>query len=302
MAQTLQLKQQPGTEPRLRKKPLLSLENTEEDKKRRAWTEVRSKKVSPLPTPDTATTDDPFAGMKSSINYQQEIERLKALVPKMDAGKKKTSPRPRSAQYPAEKKKSPVQAQQQHQHQHQGKDASPPSRTRPASALCMSIDSNASVSPPTPTAAPIIGNTTSSSSRATSPTTSSSPYYEGSRMTSPISTPRSLSPAHSDYTAMTIPPVPEEEEDIKTTMGSSEIIPFEEKVHFLEFMQSWTSAAGTGGGWQAAWNMGDYSASESVCSGGSLWAMPMPWQERHSHSTNRNHHHHLHQQQQQYHR
>lgn len=299
MAQTLQLKQQPVVEPRLRKKPLLSLENTEEDKKRRAWTEVRSKKVSPLPTPDTATTDDPFAGMKSSINYQQEIERLKALVPKMDAGKKKTSPRPRSAQYPSEKKKSPVQQQQR-------KDASPPSRTRPASALCMSIDSCVSVPPPTPTTAPLAGNTTSSSSRATSPTTSSSPYYEGSRMTSPISTPRSLSPAQSDYTAMTIPPVPEEEEDIKSTVSSSEIIPFEEKVRFLEFMQSWTSAAGTGGGWQAPWDMGDYSASESVCSGGSLWAMPMPWQDHHNHlnNVNRNPHphhpHHHYQQHQQY--
>ncbi|CDS03899.1 hypothetical protein LRAMOSA06854 [Lichtheimia ramosa] len=91
--------------PRAPKKPLV-LPTPEEDRR-------RQQQQQPLLTPDSHG-DDPFAGMNSSINYQQEIERLKALVPKVDGGaigvigglpgstngvagsRKRMSPRPKS--------------------------------------------------------------------------------------------------------------------------------------------------------------------------------------------------------------
>jgi hypothetical protein len=67
--------------------PKTTVEESTEDKKKQqqrsfssssssAWTEVVSKHHKRHP-------NDPFAGMKSSVDYEQEIERLKQLVPKV---------------------------------------------------------------------------------------------------------------------------------------------------------------------------------------------------------------------------
>ncbi|KAF7727127.1 hypothetical protein EC973_007988 [Apophysomyces ossiformis] len=69
-----------------------SLPMAQDQKKRSVWNDtsaVKKKVLSPL------EDDDPFAGMNSCVDYEAEIERLKALVPKVEA-KKRSSPRPRS--------------------------------------------------------------------------------------------------------------------------------------------------------------------------------------------------------------
>lgn len=62
-----------------------SYNNKEEhDKKRRSaavWTEVVSKH-NKRHSNNNSNVNDPFAGMKSSVDYEQEIERLKQIVPK----------------------------------------------------------------------------------------------------------------------------------------------------------------------------------------------------------------------------
>jgi hypothetical protein len=50
----------------------------DDKKKRSSWTEVIS----------TKKKHDPFAGMKSCVDYEQEIERIKQLVPKVDHRKR----------------------------------------------------------------------------------------------------------------------------------------------------------------------------------------------------------------------
>lgn len=226
---------------------------------------VRKRVSSPLLTPD-GNRDDPFAGMNSSINYQQEIERLKALVPKVDP-KKRPSGRPRSTGIDSSLASGVARQQTHNKSKSQSSfssvlsggnrrgTTSPPSRFRPAST----------------------------ESRATTP--SSSPCYgDGtSRVTSPISTPRSLSPAQSDYTSTTIPPVPEEDEleagdnNKKSMYGQQKhasVITEEEKARFLEFMRSWT---GGWKDWEKSENHHHFNGMESVRSGGSLWAEQMPW-------------------------
>ncbi|KAG0165337.1 hypothetical protein DFQ28_009410 [Apophysomyces sp. BC1034] len=69
-----------------------SIQMAQDQKKRSVWNDtltVKKKVFSPL------DGEDPFAGMNSCIDYEAEIERLKALVPKVEA-KKRPSPRPRS--------------------------------------------------------------------------------------------------------------------------------------------------------------------------------------------------------------
>jgi hypothetical protein len=57
----------------------------EETEKNNQWTEVVSKKKQHY-----TEGRDPFAGMNTSIDYEQEIERLKQLVPKHQQPKKST--------------------------------------------------------------------------------------------------------------------------------------------------------------------------------------------------------------------
>ncbi|KAI8148835.1 hypothetical protein BJV82DRAFT_589818 [Fennellomyces sp. T-0311] len=66
--------------------PSLSMSGDDGKKKRSVWndpTTVKKKVISPT------KEDDPFAGMNTLVDYQQEIERLKALVPKVE--KKRSS-------------------------------------------------------------------------------------------------------------------------------------------------------------------------------------------------------------------
>lgn len=156
--------------PRAPKKPLV-LPTPEDDRRR------QQQQQQPLLTPDSHG-DDPFAGMNSSINYQQEIERLKALVPKVDGGavgviggmpgstnvvagsRKRTSPRPKSYdQKTTNIRRSP-----------------PTTTTRPMSA--------------TPTPRSIVPAPPPSSSSTTA-------------ITSPVPTPRSITPPKDDPMVIT---------------------------------------------------------------------------------------------------
>ena len=62
-----------------------------EDRKKRStgWTEVTSKQSKRNPN-----VNDPFAGMKSCVDYEQEIERLKQIVPKVPRQTTKQSHHP----------------------------------------------------------------------------------------------------------------------------------------------------------------------------------------------------------------
>ncbi|KAL0095058.1 hypothetical protein J3Q64DRAFT_1829507 [Phycomyces blakesleeanus] len=84
-----------GSESTTADEPFPSLVNatTSEKKKRSVWSDTATvkKKVSSVDAP----VNDPFAGMNACVDYEAEIERLKTLVPKVDA-KRRTSPRPKS--------------------------------------------------------------------------------------------------------------------------------------------------------------------------------------------------------------
>ncbi|KAI9489217.1 hypothetical protein BDB00DRAFT_844377 [Zychaea mexicana] len=332
MAQTLQNKQQqqqlPSSKtsttttierPRQLKKPLTlpTLDDMEEEQQKRQQRWSRKGIASPpLLTPESNRDDDPFAGMTTGVNYQQEIERLKSLVPKVDG--KKGGRRPRSVGA-IERKLKPIVSPTG--------GAITTALAAVAAAAAASNNSNTNNSS---------SNSGSSNRRASPPahhqrpsttetTPSSSPYYDAnSRVTSPsLSTPRSLSPVQSDYTSMTIPPVPEEDEEQQQQQHQqppqqqSSVITEEEKTRFLQFMRSWT------GGWKG-WERNDeedeedqvdghYSGMESVRSGGSLWAEQLPWTKQNNHSSrlrrcswqegprSRTHHHHHHQLHHQYH-
>ncbi|GAA5809004.1 hypothetical protein MFLAVUS_002405 [Mucor flavus] len=58
------------------------VEETEDKRKRSGWTEVLSRH-NKRPVYTNKVENDPFAGMKSCVNYELEIERLKQIVPKV---------------------------------------------------------------------------------------------------------------------------------------------------------------------------------------------------------------------------
>ncbi|KAG2235616.1 hypothetical protein INT48_002390 [Thamnidium elegans] len=59
------------------------VEETEDKRKRSGWTEVVSKHNKRPVYNNNKVDNDPFAGMKSCVNYELEIERLKQIVPKV---------------------------------------------------------------------------------------------------------------------------------------------------------------------------------------------------------------------------
>jgi hypothetical protein len=62
------------------------------DRRRNTWAESAKRKLTARSaTAEGPTATDPFAGMKTCINYQQEIERLKTLVPKVEIKKRPLS-------------------------------------------------------------------------------------------------------------------------------------------------------------------------------------------------------------------
>lgn len=58
------------------------VEDTEEKRRRSGWTEVISRH-NKRHVYNSKLEHDPFAGMKSCVDYQQEIERIKQIVPKV---------------------------------------------------------------------------------------------------------------------------------------------------------------------------------------------------------------------------
>lgn len=232
---------------------------------RTAWSDpalTKKRLSSPLLTPD-GSRDDPFAGMNSSINYQQEIERLKALVPKGDP-KKRTPSRPRSTAFESVSSNNKPVAHTKSK-----------SQTFPSSSSSSSTTPNAGNNRRTPTSPlsrssrPQSAFYISTDSRASTP--SSSNFFNdaaaATKMASPMATPRSLSPARSDQTSMGIHTVPEEDEDAKI---KQEVISEEEKNRFLEFMRSWT-------GGLREWSHVDAAVDTGSNSGSSLWTQQTPW-------------------------
>ncbi|KAI7862017.1 hypothetical protein BDF14DRAFT_1861112 [Spinellus fusiger] len=73
--------------------PTLIIAN-EDKKKQLLWTDITTKKKVPYKHKPVILRD-PFAGMKSCVDYEAEIERLKALVPKAES-RKRIFPRPKS--------------------------------------------------------------------------------------------------------------------------------------------------------------------------------------------------------------
>lgn len=59
--------------------------STKEEQRTNGWIEVVSKHSKRHPVNNNS--NDPFAGMKSCVDYEQEIERLKQLVPKVTTNK-----------------------------------------------------------------------------------------------------------------------------------------------------------------------------------------------------------------------
>ncbi|GAA5801229.1 hypothetical protein HPULCUR_006673 [Helicostylum pulchrum] len=71
----------------LRSRWIPKVEETEEKRKRSGWTEVLSRHNKRNVYNNGKVENDPFAGMKSCVNYELEIERLKQLVPKVTVQK-----------------------------------------------------------------------------------------------------------------------------------------------------------------------------------------------------------------------
>ncbi|KAG2220799.1 hypothetical protein INT45_012468 [Circinella minor] len=278
--------------------------------------------TSPLLTPESNRDDDPFAGMTTGVNYQQEIERIKSIVPKVDSSKKATHRRLKS-----------VGAYNNNNNYYNSNNnvvgstvtnSNTIGKMKPMVLPPPTFSRRSSPPSPPSSTNNNINNMNSSRLSTTSAesTPSSSPYYDASsRMTSPsLSTPRSLSPIQSDYTSTTFPPVPEEDEQQCVMLDDEEqeddynqqrsVITEEEKTRFLQFMRNWT------GGWKQ-WERnsrynnnvddddddvadGHYSGMEFVRGGGSLWAEQLPWTKHTTHqrrcslqeARSNSHHHH----------
>ncbi|KAI8370372.1 uncharacterized protein BYT42DRAFT_86084 [Radiomyces spectabilis] len=231
-----------------------SLTSSPDDKKKRSvWNDastMKKKLFSPLLSPDGST--DPFAGMNSCVNYQQEIERLKALVPKVE-GKKRSGTRNRptgSDQPPSNSVKLPRSATPS------GTNVKPVS-TVPA----------VTTPPPPPTSSssstglPTSQSTTAPPSSTTFTTPHQRPSTSG--VTSPRTSSRSMSPTTSSGHSTP-------DENSAPNNGTTEpVITEEEKLRFLEFVRNWT------GGWNG-WDS-NLRSFDSVRKGGSLWAEQTPW-------------------------
>ncbi|KAG0168493.1 hypothetical protein DFQ28_005639 [Apophysomyces sp. BC1034] len=237
-----------------------SLGDVEEDKRKHsAWSDtntVKKKVISPALKPD----DDPFAGMNQFVDYQQEIERLKALVPKVEA-KRRTLSRPKSTgSEPSSSLRLGRGSWNDSGPRPAGKSistksvppsvrrgpTSPVSRTRPMSSLDLASatktkDLDGSISP-----------------SSTSPTSSG-------RIT-PILSPTIDTPTtfgHDQVESQTL-----EEKDEASTKEVGPAITEEEKTRFLEFVRSWTGGLK---GWESQGGI------ENMKKAGSLWAEESPW-------------------------
>ncbi|CAO3587904.1 unnamed protein product [Absidia cylindrospora] len=178
--------------------------HTTTEKQRGAWMDSSKRKLSPRASaPDGPTAADPFAGMKTCINYQQEIERLKTLVPKV------------------ENKKRSSQHQQQHHHQRSNSSAMTITESNmmdpdhnadsDTDTTTVTVPATATAAPaPAPTALPTLTadvNTTtsiiSSTTRTTSVPSSSSSSSSSSHISSNSSS-SSLSSSHDSLSSSSL--------------------------------------------------------------------------------------------------
>ncbi|ORX49812.1 hypothetical protein DM01DRAFT_1337952 [Hesseltinella vesiculosa] len=212
---------------------------SEDSDKRRGSDGKRKSSSRPLP-PDM----DPFAGMKTSINYQQEIERLKSMVPK--ASDKKHPPlRPKSMSSVPLSSPSLISDHSLSQPQHTPSTI-PPTPTTPTHSPSIPIPPSASLihSPPTATDPPLSAAAHFSSSSSSSSSTSSTSASSISSASSSPPTSNTLCTPPDDAP----PPFPRPSlwNDLPSAVSD------EEKTRFLNFMRSWT-----GGHWNG-WHQPAY--------------------------------------------
>ncbi|KAF7721544.1 hypothetical protein EC973_004501 [Apophysomyces ossiformis] len=246
--------------PKMEEAAFQGLGDPEEDRRKQsAWSDtntVKKKVISPALKPE----DDPFAGMNQFVDYQQEIERLKALVPKVEA-KRRTLARPKSTgSEPSSSLRLGRGSWNDSGPRPSGKSistksvppsvrrgpASPVSRTRPMSSLDLA----------SATKVKSLDGVISPSS--TSPTSSG-------RIT-PI-----LSPTIENSTTHKHNQVGSQTPEVEDEASSPNVVPAiteEEKTRFLEFVRSWTGGLK---GWESQGEI------ESMKKAGSLWAEESPW-------------------------
>ncbi|KAI7867188.1 hypothetical protein BDF14DRAFT_1882053 [Spinellus fusiger] len=186
--------------------PFLS-PSDDEKRKQQPWTDVINKK-------SNANKSDPFTGMKQCVDYQQEIERLKTLVPKVDT--KKRAQRPFTATTWNETNLRPINKSMSSKKSL----VSPSTRERPMSSLGLSFNPKDIESEPC---------------RVRSVTAPHSPV--SSKHSTPTISP---TPSHSDISDDSLKATPEA--GLQTTNDNP--ITEEEKTRFIEFVRSWT------GGWK----------------------------------------------------
>ncbi|KAL0080506.1 hypothetical protein F4703DRAFT_1931469 [Phycomyces blakesleeanus] len=273
---------------------------TEGDDRKSGWTDVGVSKKATTPTtsgfgPFVNTDHDPFAGMKQCVDYQQEIERLKTLVPKVEA-KKRPSSRPLSAGAWNENTSSsprPTGKSTSSKGNVSVRRSSP--TARPMSSLGISsrtLDDNSMGTERVRSAtAPHSPVSSKSSTPTISPTPSHSNISDGSikgidetsvsiskavvaAVNTLVDTSVKKSEAESEAeseatttssTSSSVSAAPSQSQSQSQTEPRNPITE-EEKARFLEFVRSWT------GGWKGGWE------EESVKkTAGSLWAEQSPW-------------------------
>lgn len=244
-------------------------------KKRSVWADANAVRKKVLSPSGESSCEDPFAGMNSLVDYQAEIERLKALVPKVEKRRSAAAARPKSTGTDLKAASSQRSSWN-----------NPPSRStqqRPSSVM------SAKSSPRRTGAAssPTLSDTQLVSSTAELPSAAHADMISASRSTSSVSSEQISSADVSQVSSVTSedekleaagfsPKVAAASHANTTATKSDEstksVITEEEKARFLEFMRSWT------GGWQG-WDRNESSA-ESVKKTGSLWANASPWESK----------------------
>ncbi|KAL7316316.1 hypothetical protein PS15m_005424 [Mucor circinelloides] len=177
--------------------------------------------------------DDPFAGMKSCVDYEQEIERLKQLVPKVPAD--------------SQHKKRPSLEKKFNTNTNTNTTTSNTSTSTSNhtnnnhnflnNEFINTSNTTSTIASPTPT-------TTSTSNATDNPTSTASTI---SRSNSPDTT-------HSS------------DSDVSSVLSDHQIVTEEEKLRFLAFVRSWT------GDWRKGAMMDDLTSSNSLWADQSPWS------------------------------
>lgn len=284
--------------------PSLPNSGEESKKKRSVWNDpnaVKRKVISPV-LAGNGNEDDPFAGMNTLIDYQQEIERLKALVPKVE--KKRTSARPKSTGADLKGTQRSSSAWNDSGSRTGNRSASgkasvrrsmaspPPKSSRPMSTVSLpSTTTTTTTTTKVHTNSDYATTTSSSSSQSSLSVSSENTTTGGVSRASSVASEDGKSDA-GDYCDVINPPVASATEktsaerlgdtqkattvqvEEKSKTPTPSVITEEEKARFLEFMRSWT------GGWQG-WYKNDKGSSD-IKKTGSLWTEESSWQSKRS--------------------